>query len=117
MDSHYSDIIETAYEGFNARDIDQVFEVMAADVHWPKAFEGGHVVGQDAVRAYWTRQWTEINPSVEPRSIVELPDGRVEVLVDQLVKDLKGNVLFDGPTKHIYTVNNNLLYRMDIEAV
>jgi nuclear transport factor 2 (NTF2) superfamily protein len=117
MEPQYLAIIKTAYEGFNARDIDRVLEVMDPDIHWPKAFEGGHVVGQDAVRAYWTRQWTEINPIVEPRSIVELPDGRVEVLVNQLVKDLEGNVLFDGPTKHIYTFSNNRLYRMDIEAV
>jgi hypothetical protein len=41
--------------------------------------------------------------------------GKVEVEVDQLVKDLEGNVLFDGKVKHVYVINDGLLQRMDIE--
>ncbi|QJD96677.1 nuclear transport factor 2 family protein [Mucilaginibacter robiniae] len=116
MESQYWPMIKKAYSGFNNRDIDSVFSVMDAHVHWPKAFEGGYVIGYDAVRAYWTRQWSEINPKVEPRSITERPDGKVEVLVDQLVKDLDGNIVFDGTTKHVYSFINNLIVSMDIEA-
>jgi hypothetical protein len=115
MESQYLAIIKLAYEGFNERDINRVFKVMDNNIHWPKAFEGGYVIGQDAVRAYWTRQWSEINPKVEPRSIVERSDGKFEVLVYQLVKDLQGNVLFDGMTKHIYSFRDSLIYSMDIE--
>jgi hypothetical protein len=115
MESQYLAIIKTAYEAFNARDIDSVFKLMDHNIHWPKAFEGGYVIGQDAVREYWTRQWREINPRVEPRSIFERPDGKYEILVYQLVKDLDGNVIFDGMTKHIYSFNNHLIYSMDIE--
>ena len=114
MNSQYSDIINKAYKGFNERDIDSVFAVMSSDIHWPKAFEGGYVIGFEAVRAYWTRQWSEINPIVKPISIHERPDGKVEVLIDQLVKDLDGKVLFDGKTKHIYTIKDDLIVSMDI---
>jgi hypothetical protein len=116
MDSKYAPIIKEAYDGFNTRDIDRVFAIMDPNVHWPKAFEGGHVVGYEAVRDYWLRQWTEINPKVEPVSIVEREDGKVEVLVDQLVKDLDGKVVFDGTTKHVYSFSNNIISSMDIEA-
>jgi len=115
MNSKYTDIINKAYTGFNSREIDEVLSVMHPDIHWPKAFEGGYVVGQEAVRAYWTRQWSEINPKVEPVSITERPNGEIEVEVYQLVKDLEGNILFDGNVKHVYVINNNLLYSMDIE--
>jgi hypothetical protein len=115
MNSNYNDIIAKAYTGFNDRNIDAVFSVMHPDIHWPKAFEGGYVAGQDAVREYWTRQWSEINPKVEPLSITERPDGKIEVEVYQLVKDLEGNILFDGKVKHVYVINNDLLYSMDIE--
>ncbi|EDM35390.1 hypothetical protein PBAL39_13010 [Pedobacter sp. BAL39] len=116
MESKYWNLISKAYDGFNARDIDSTFSVMDADVHWPKAFEGGHVVGKDEVRAYWLRQWSEVNPRVNPVSVTERPDGKVEVLVDQLVKSLDGAVLFDGKTKHVYTFIDGVIHRMDIEA-
>ena len=116
MKSVYEPIIKKAYHGFNARDIDSIFSVMDADVHWPKAFEGGYVSGYAEVRAYWLKQWSEINPMVEPAAITERADGKVEVLVNQLVKDFVGNVLFDGTTKHVYTFKNGLVFSMDIEA-
>lgn len=116
MASRYWPLIEKAYLGFNNRDIDLVFTTMNPDVHWPKAFEGGYVTGYDEVRKYWTRQWSEINPHVEPRSITERPDGKYEVAVAQLVKDLDGNVLFDGIVKHVYTFKDNLIAGMEVEA-
>ena len=115
MNSKYTDIINKAYTGFNSRDIDAVFSVMHQDINWPKAFEGGYVIGHEAVRDYWTRQWSEINPKVEPITITDRPDGKVEVEVYQLVKDLEGNILFDGKVKHVYVIRDNLLYSMNIE--
>ena len=50
---------------------------MATDVDWPNGWEGGYVHGQDEVRAYWTRQWKAINPTVIPITIQETPDGKV----------------------------------------
>ena len=116
MESKYWPVIRKAYSGFNSRDIDSTFSVMDVNVHWPKAFEGGHVVGQQEVRAYWLRQWSEINPTVEPVSVLERADGKVEVLVDQLVRDLEGNVLFDGTTKHVYIFDDDRIVAMDIEV-
>ncbi|MEJ2884192.1 ketosteroid isomerase [Pedobacter sp. GR22-6] len=116
MESRYWPVIKQAYAGFNARDIDQVFAVMVDQVHWPKAFEGGHVVGKDAVSAYWLRQWSEINPRVEPLAISEREDGKLEVLVSQLVRDLEGNILFDGQTRHVYAFDGDMIVSMDVEA-
>jgi hypothetical protein len=115
MTSKYQALIATAYAAFNARDIDMALSVMHSNVEWPKAFEGGYVTGHKAIREYWTRQWTEINPAVQPIAIQERPDGNLEVTVDQKVKDLQGNALFDGIVKHIYTLEDGLLRRMDIE--
>jgi len=108
-------LIKKAYAGFNNRNIDAVLAIMHPNIHWPKAFEGGYVIGHEAVRTYWTRQWSEINPKVEPLAITERPDGKVEVEVDQLVKDLEGNILFDGKVKHVYVIAGGLLQQMDIE--
>ena len=40
------------YEAFNARDIDTCLAAMTPDVDWANGWEGGRVVGRDAVRDY-----------------------------------------------------------------
>lgn len=108
-------LITKAYKAFNDRDIDAALTTMHIDVKWPKAWEGDFARGHTEVREYWTRQWVEINPTVEPVTITGLPDGRFEVQVHQVVKDLTGEVVFDGTVKHIYTITNNLIEAMEIE--
>ena len=109
-------LINSAYASFNARDIDATLKMMAEDVKWPKAWEGDYAHGHDEVRAYWTRQWTEINPHVNPVGFRERDNGTLEVKVDQLVKDLDGNVVFDGKVIHVHTIRHGLIGQMDIEA-
>lgn len=115
MNNQIHDLIKKAYSGFNSRDIDKALSTFHPNVQWPKAFEGGYVNGHDEIRAYWTRQWTEINGIVEPIKITERDIQKYEVTVHQLVKDLQEKVLFDGIIKHIFTVQDDLLVRMDIE--
>ena len=110
-------LIKKAYSAFNSRDIDTALSTFHPDVQWPKAFEGGYVSGHDEIRKYWTRQWTEINPNVEPTGFNERQNGTLEVTVHQIVKDLQGNLMFDGAVMHIYTMQDGLLRRMDIEPV
>lgn len=116
IEMNQQDLIHKAYENFNKRNIDEVFTTMNPGVHWPKAFEGDFVKGYDEVRAYWTRQWSEINPEVNPVGFKSLGDGRLEVDVHQIVKSLDGEVLFDGNVTHVYTFENGLIDNMKIGA-
>lgn len=88
---------------------------MHPQVKWSRAWEGDYAIGHDEVRAYWSRQWKEINPMVTPRGFTERANGSLEVEVEQLVKDLEGNILFDGRVKHIYVIIDGFLAQMDIE--
>lgn len=115
MNKETQALIDKAYKGFNSRDIDKALSTFHANVQWPKAFEGGYVNGHNAIREYWTRQWTEIHPNVEPVKITERQNGNLEVNVHQVVKDLQGNEIFNGNVKHVYTLQDNLLLKMDIE--
>ena len=115
MASQYEDLIKKAYSAFNARDIDTALSTMHPDVQWPKAFEGGYASGHSEIREYWTRQWTEINPNVQPVGFNQRQDGTLEITVHQKVKDLQDNTIFDGIVKHIYTLQDGLFRRMDIE--
>ncbi|HEU4470696.1 MAG TPA: nuclear transport factor 2 family protein [Flavisolibacter sp.] len=117
MDPQIHDIVRKAYLAFNSRNIDTALTTLHPNVQWPKAFEGGYVNGKEEIRAYWTRQWSEINPTVEPIGFHERENSKLEVTVHQIVKDLQGELLFDGIVKHVYTISDGLLQRMDIEAV
>jgi hypothetical protein len=107
-------IIEQAYSAFNKRDIDGVLALMTQDVSWPKASEGGKVVGKEEIRAYWTRQWAEFDPHVEPRAMTEEDGGKIRVRVHQLVKSLQGNVLSDSEVVHVFTMNSGLISAMNL---
>ncbi len=107
-------IIEQAYSAFNERNIDAALALMTGDVSWPKASEGGKVVGKDAIRAYWTRQWGEFDPHVEPLAITEAEGGKICVRVHQLVKSLQGEVLSDSEVLHVFTVKSGLITAMDL---
>lgn len=103
------------YASFNARDIDAVLAATAADVDWPNAWEGGRVVGHAAVRDYWTRQWAQIDPRVEPESIMTRRGGRIAVDVHQVVRDPAGTVIADGHVVHVYELRDGLVVRMTVE--
>ena len=107
-------IIEQAYSAFNRRDINGALALMTEDVSWPKASEGGRVVGQAEVRAYWTRQWREFDGHVEPLAIILEEGGKIRVMVHQLVKNLQGDVLWDGEVLHVFTMKSGLIAAMDL---
>ena len=115
MENQIHNLIKKAYSAFNSRDIDTALSTFHINVQWPKAFEGGYVSGHNDIRAYWTRQWTEINPTVEPIEFNDKENGTLEVTVHQIVKDLQDDELFNGMVKHIYTIQDGLLRKMDIE--
>jgi hypothetical protein len=107
-------LLARAYAAFNDRDIERALALMSENVSWPKASEGGRVVGKEEVQSYWTRQWKEFDPHVEPLEMIDR-DGVTEVRVHQIVKSLGGDVLSEGEVRHVYTVVNGLIERMDVK--
>ena len=107
-------LIEQAYSAFNKRDIDGALALMTEDVSWPKASEGGKVVGKEEIRGYWTRQWSEFDPHVEPLAMTEEDGGKTRVRVHQLVKSLQEDVLSDSEVFHVFTVKGGLIAAMDL---
>ena len=107
-------ILEQAYSAFNKRDIDGALALMTEDVSWPKASEGGRVVGKEEIRAYWTRQWGEFDPHVEPLAMTEEDGAKTRVRVHQLIKSLQGNVLSDSQVFHVFTMSGGLIAAMDL---
>lgn len=111
----YQTTLDRLYQDFNARDIDAVLALVHTDVTWPNGWEGGYVHGHDEVRAYWLRQWQQINPNVVPVSFQVRPGGEVAVDVHQVIKDLEGQILTDGQVTHVYTFEGGKVRRMVID--
>lgn len=110
----FESLIEQAYAAFNRRDIDAVLAMMSETVSWPRVSEGGRALGKAEVRAYWTRQWQEVSPRVDPLEILDRGEAGMHVRVHQLVKNLDGAVLSDGEVWHVYTFADGLIERMDV---
>jgi hypothetical protein len=108
------DLLRKTYDAFNQRDVDAVLATMHSDVDWPNGMEGGRVQGREAVRKYWLRQWSQLNPRVEPRGFLTDPTGAVVVDVHQVVRDLSGNLLAERIVQHVYRLNQDLIQSMDI---
>ncbi len=108
------DSMKAVYAAFNARDIDTVLATMHPDVDWPNGMEGGRIHGRDGVRAYWTRQWSLLNPRVDLVQVSEDDFGRMVVDVHQVVRNLDGVIVLDQMVRHAYVVENGLIKSMEI---
>ena len=116
------ELLKSIYDRFNARDIDGVLTVLADDVVWANGMDGGHVHGREAVRKYWTRQWTMVSPRVEPVSFHRTADGAIIAEVRQSVRDLEGKPLQgqthglkDKTVGHVFRFREGKVARFDIQ--
>ena len=108
-------MIHHIYDRFNARDMEAVLALLADDVAWANGMEGTHVHGVEAVRAYWTHQWSVIDPHVEPTHINTAPDGALVVAVHQTVRALAGTLLLDETVGHVFRIAAGRVARFDIQ--
>ena len=114
--------LERLYDRFNARDIDSVLTALADDVAWANGMDGGHVHGREAVRAYWTRQWSMVSPRVEPVSFHRTAGRAIIAEVQQSVRDLEGKPLQgqthglkDKTVGHVFRFREGKVARFDIQ--
>jgi cation diffusion facilitator family transporter len=114
--AYHDGMLRELYAAFNARDIEAVLEKLTPDVDWANGFKGGRVHGRDAVRAYWTDQFTQIDSHVEPVNITTREDGTVAVDVHAVVRSRSGELLSDTHVEHVYAFRDGLVSRMDIHS-
>ena len=118
-----SKVLERIHERFNARDIDGVLTALTDDVAWANGMDDGHVHGREAIREYWTRQWTMVSPHVEPVGFHRTQDGAIIAEVRQSVLDLEGKPLQgqqthglkDKTAGHVFRFREGKVARFDIE--
>jgi len=107
-------LLRAAYRDFNARNFDQLLASLHPQVEWANGWEGGHVHGREAVRAYWARQLDVLDPHVEPMEILHGETGSHLVKVHQVVRNRDGELLADTVVYHSYKFADQMIVRMDI---
>ncbi|MEA5544546.1 nuclear transport factor 2 family protein [Limnoraphis robusta CCNP1324] len=113
MEENVRKIIKTVYQRFNERDIDGALALLRPDVEWDNGMEGGRLVGTNAVRDYWTRQWRMVAPQVLPKSISG-EHGKYSVEVHQIVRSLAGDMISESSVIHVFTVEGGKIASMEI---
>lgn len=109
------EILRGVYRAFNARDVDAAIAVMHPEVDWPNAWEGGRVLGREAVAGYWARQFEQISSRVKPEAFDHRSDGSIAVTVHQIVNDATtGAQLADEWVTHRYWIADGLITRMEV---
>jgi len=81
-------------------------------------------MADEAVREYWTRQWTLVSPLVEPKQFKQATNDVVIVEVQQSVRDLEGKPLqdqthglHDTVVGHVFHFYEGKVVRFDIQDV
>jgi limonene-1,2-epoxide hydrolase len=108
------DMLEQVYRAFNDRDLDAALERMAPGVDWPNEVTGGELHGRDALRSYWQKWWSDVNPTLEPMRIHFTKDGAARVLVDELVSAKDGEILQNRRVDHVFEFDGAFISRMTI---
>jgi hypothetical protein len=102
------------YEAFNAHDIDAAPGVMHPDVIWPNGWEGGYVVGHEAVRDYWTRQWAEIIRQQLQRNSRRSRTARSECWFTYAPSTVTERLFRENMATHTYAFDSGRIRSMEI---
>lgn len=108
-------LLTKVYDAYNRRDFADLSVLLTADTNWPDMVEGGRLIGPAALSAYWARNDKLITVDIAVVSYAALPDGRVAADVNQIVRNLAGQVWSDTCERHIFTLRDGLVARLDIE--
>lgn len=110
-------LLTKVYEAYNRRDFAALSVLLAPDTNWPDMVEGGRLIGPTALSDYWARNDKMITVDIAVVSVSALADGRVAAEVNQIVRNLAGQVWSDTCERHIFTLRDGLIARLDVEAV
>lgn len=111
----HQELLLQAYAAYNSQHVETLLALVSDDVDWP-GDNADRLHGKEAVRTYWTEQWTRTRTHDTPVNFAELTDGRIAVHISQVVRSLNGSVISKGQFMHIHRIQGSRIARMDIKA-
>jgi hypothetical protein len=110
-------LLTKVYDAYNRQDFAAFSAYLTLDVDWPNQLQGGRVVGHDAVAAQWRETARSIQVDLAPVTFSLQPDGRVAVNVNQIVRNLGGQIWSDTCVRHLFTLEGGMIARLDVEPL
>lgn len=110
-------LLTKVYDAYNRQDFAAFSAYLTPDVDWPNQLQGGRVVGHDAVAAVWRENAKSIQVDMAPVTFALESDGRIAVNVNQIVRNLGGQVWSDICVRHLFTLDGGLIARLDVEPL
>ncbi len=106
------------FDAYNRGDWAAFSALVTADIDWPNQTGGGRLIGQDALKAYWTENSQSIRVELAPVTFTPLPDGRIQVDLNQTVHNANtGQLWSDICVRQTYVLRDGLVARMDVEPL
>ncbi|MGI8726501.1 MAG: nuclear transport factor 2 family protein [Solirubrobacterales bacterium] len=86
------ELVREIYDGFNAGDLERAAEVLADEVVWPDALDGGQVQGRESVVENWRGILSLVKSSrIEPTAMAGVGDPTTfDVRVHQTIERADG---------------------------
>jgi len=107
-------LLNRLFDAYNRRDWTAALACVQAGIDWPDQIAEGRILGQAALEAYWRRNHEVIRLEVTPLAFTTLPDGRIDVLINQIVRSTTGSLWSDLHVHHVYTLQDGRVARLDI---
>lgn len=109
-------LLTRLYDAYNRRDFAAASALLTLDVDWPDQLQGGRIVGREALAAYWTTNDRSIRVDAAPVAFTALPDGRIAVDVNLIVRNPAGRVWSDSRARQVFTLRDGQVARMEEES-
>lgn len=110
-------LLTQLYEAYNRRDFPAFSAMLTSDVEWPDQIHGGLLVGREALAAYWAANDKMITIDCAPMAFTAQLDHRIAVEVNQIVRNLAGQIWSDSYVRQIFTLRDGKVARMDVEPL
>ena len=108
-------LAEALYSRFANRDIEAMLELIRKDVEWVNEPKDIHIRGKEQLRSVWMNPNPAAKVQFDILSVEPNADGMLVTVQEKVWMD--GELIFDGPVGHRYTVRDGLVARCDIVDV
>ncbi|ALL13064.1 nuclear transport factor 2 family protein [Caulobacter henricii] len=105
-------VLSALHRAIEDHDIEAVVALFHPEARIPESLDQGLLVGHEQIRAYFLRQFVEIQVSTRLLWVHPLPDDRADAIVHVTVHDPRGDLQWEGQVSASYRLDQGLIAEM-----
>lgn len=108
-------LLTRLFDAYNLDDWAAFSTLVTPDIDWPNQTGDGRLIGHDALKSNWQENRRSIRVEWVPVAFTTLPDGRVQVDINQSVYNAAtGQLWSDTLVRHAYALRDGLVAQVDV---